>query len=105
VVVLTDGGETVAGGALRRYDSNTGQLDWLWTRPDRRRAGLGRRVLTELEAAAGWRHYRRLYAVAGPGRTEARGLLQAAGYSPLGAGGCAGADRELDYLGFVKSLS
>lgn len=85
VVVLAERGQTVAGGALRRYDSNTAELDWLWTRPDQRRRGLARRVLRELEAAALWRHYRRLYAVTGPGRTEARALLHSSGYRPLGA--------------------
>src|SRR5438105_2615310 len=68
LLVLLDDGETVAGGAFRRYDSDTAQLDWLWTRPDRRRAGLARRVVMELEYTAAWRGYRRAYAVAGPGQ-------------------------------------
>jgi polar amino acid transport system permease protein len=104
VVVLAEHGKTVAGGALRRYDSNTAEIDWLWTRPDRRRRGLARRVLRELEEAALWRHYRRLYAVTGPGRAEARALLHSSGYRPLGAGICASAAAQLAYLGFVKAL-
>lgn len=105
VVVLAEHGQTVAGGALRRYDSNTAEIDWLWTRPDRRRRGMARRVLHELEEAALWRHYRRLYAVTGPGRAEARALLNSSGYSPLGAGICASATApQLAYLGFVKAL-
>jgi hypothetical protein len=38
--------------------------------------------------------------VAGPGQPEARALLSADGYTPLGSPG-----QELDYLGFVKTLS
>ena len=105
VVVLAEKGQTVAGGALRRYDSNTAELDWLWTRPDRRRAGLARRVLRELEAAALWRHYRRLYAVTGPGRTEARALLHSSGYRPLGAGICAQATGAVNGANGVNSAN
>jgi GNAT superfamily N-acetyltransferase len=103
LLVLLEDGQAVAGGAFRRYDSNTVQLDWLWTRPDRRRRGLGRRVVAELEYTAGWRGYQRAYAVAGPGQPEARALLPASGYTPLGP---AAADpATLDYLGFVKTLT
>ena len=101
LLVLLDEGETVAGGGFRRYDSNTVQLDWLWTRPDRRRSGRARRVVAELEYTAAWRGYRRSYAVAGPGQPEIRELLPASGYAALvdSAG-----NAELDYLGFVKTL-
>ncbi|HEU5331809.1 MAG TPA: GNAT family N-acetyltransferase [Actinocrinis sp.] len=100
LLVLAEDGRTVAGGAYRRYDSTTVELDWIWTRPDRRRGGLARRVVAELENAAGWRGYQRAYAVIGPGRTEARGLLMTSGYALLGS-----AAGPLDYLGFVKTLS
>jgi polar amino acid transport system permease protein len=101
LLVLRENDETVAGGAFRRYDSNTVQLDWLWTRPDRRRAGLGRRVVAELEYTAAWRGYQRSYAVAGPGRPEVRRLFAARGYTPLGSA----TGSPLDYLGFVKTLT
>ena len=100
LIVLAESGRTVAGGAYRRYDSTTVELDWLWTRPDRRRTGLARHVVAELETAAVWRGYQRAYAVIGPGRTEARELLRGAGYIPLGS-----AAGPLDYLSFVKTLS
>lgn len=100
LLVLAEDGRTVAGGAYRRYDSTTVELDWIWTRPDRRRGGLARRVVAELEHAAVWRGYQRSYAVIGPGRTEARGLLAVSGYAPLGS-----AAGPLEYLGFVKTLS
>jgi GNAT superfamily N-acetyltransferase len=101
LLVLLDDGETVAGGGFRRYDSNTVQLDWLWTRPDRRRSGLARRVVAELEYTAAWRGYQRAYAVAGPAQPEIRKLLPANGYTAL-LGAAMNAD--LDYLGFVKTL-
>lgn len=101
LLLLREDGETVAGGGFRRYDSNTVELDWLWTRSDRRRTGLGRRVLAELEYTAIWRGYLRSYAVAGPGRSEARKLLAATGYAPLGSAGT----NPLEYLGFVKTLA
>ena len=105
LLLLLQDGETVAGGAFSRYDSTTVQLDWLWTRPERRRGGLARRVVAELEYTATWRGYQRSYAVAGPGSPEVRGLLANAGYTPLGAAS-AYVDREpLEYLGFVKTLT
>jgi GNAT superfamily N-acetyltransferase len=101
LVVLQRAGQTVAGGAYRRYDSTTVQLAWLWTRPDQRRTGLGRRVLAELEHSATWRGYRRVYAVAGPGQDESRQLLRSNRYTPLAAAG----QGAMDYLGFVKELT
>lgn len=101
LLLLRQDGQTVAGGAFRRYDSNTVELDWLWTRSDRRRTGLGRRVVAELEYTAAWRGYQRSYAVAGPGRAEVRALFESSSYTPLGS---ADAD-PLEYLGFVKTLT
>ena len=104
LLLLRQDGETVAGGAFRRYDSSTVELDWLWTRPELRRTGLGRRVVAELEYTATWRGYQRSYAVAGPGRPELRGLLDHAGYTPLGTAGTDHAG-PFEYLGFVKTLT
>jgi GNAT superfamily N-acetyltransferase len=101
LLVLRRDGQTVAGGAYRRYDSTTAQFAWLWTRPDHRRRGLGRRVLEELEHSASWRGYGRAYAVAGPGQGEGRLLLGAGGFRALAA---AGEQDGLAYLGFVKDL-
>lgn len=103
--LLLHEGEVVAGGAFRRYDSTTVQLDWLWTRPERRRAGLARRVVAELEYTATWRGYLRSYAMAGPGLPEVRALFAAAGYTPLGAASANVGQEPLEYLGFVKTLT
>lgn len=99
LVLLTERGKPVAGGAYRRYDSTTAQLGWLWTRPDRRRTGLARQVLEDLEASAVWRGYDRTYAVAGPGQAAARELLAASGYRALGR-----RVSEDEYLGFVRMV-
>lgn len=99
LVLLTEGGRAVAGGAFRRYDSTTAQAGWLWTRSGRRRLGLAARLLTELETSAVWRGYDRMYAVVGPGQTAARRLLTAGGYSALGR-----RVSEDDYLGFVRAV-
>jgi GNAT superfamily N-acetyltransferase len=99
LLVLVEAGLTLAGGWFRRYDSTTVELGSLWTRPDRRRRGLARRIVAELENAAARSGFQRAYAVAGPGRPEARALLSASGYTPLG-----GLCQHLDYLGFVKAL-
>jgi len=100
LVLLTEGGEAVAGGGYRRYDSTTAEVGWLWTRSGRRRAGLAARVLGELEANAVWRGYERMYAVAGPGQIAVRKLLPAAGYRALGRWAS-----EDAYLGFVREAN
>ena len=99
LVLLTEDGTIVAGGAYRRYDSTTAQLGWLWTRPGRRRTGLAAHVLSQLEISAVWRGYERVYAVAGPGQREARGLLAANGYRPIGR-----RIFEYEYLAFAKPV-
>ncbi|HEV2636704.1 MAG TPA: GNAT family N-acetyltransferase [Actinocrinis sp.] len=99
LVLLSEGGRAVAGGAYRRYDSTTAQLGWLWTRPDRRRTGLGRQVLGELESSAIWRGYDRVYAVAGPGQNSARELFAVGGYRAVGR-----RVSEDEYLGFVRMV-
>ncbi|WUJ75789.1 GNAT family N-acetyltransferase [Kribbella soli] len=81
-VLLRYGGQTVAGGAIRRYDEETAEVKRMWTSHLHRRQGLGRRVLAELEAAAADLGYRRLYLTTGPRQPEAAGLYLAAGFEP-----------------------
>jgi polar amino acid transport system permease protein len=82
IMILQDG-ESVAGGAFRRYDSRTAELKRIWTSARHRRRGLARRVLTELEAEIGARGYSRIYLTTGWRQPEAVGLYVAAGYTPL----------------------
>jgi GNAT superfamily N-acetyltransferase len=82
LVLLTTEGETVAGGAIRRLDSETAEIKRVWTSNRHRRRGLGRRVLVELERIAADRGYRRLSLTTGPRQPEAAGLYLSAGYTP-----------------------
>ncbi|TDO30648.1 SsuE family FMN reductase [Kribbella sp. VKM Ac-2527] len=81
-VLLRHGGQTVAGGAIRRYDDQTAEVKRMWTSQLHRRQGLGRRVLAELEAAAIELGYRKLYLTTGPRQPEAAGLYLAVGFEP-----------------------
>lgn len=81
-VLLRYGGQTVAGGAIRRYDDQTAEVKRMWTSQLHRRQGLGRRVLAELEAAAIDLGYRKLYLTTGPRQPEAAGLYLAVGFEP-----------------------
>ncbi|WP_327637940.1 NADPH-dependent FMN reductase [Kribbella sp. NBC_00482] len=81
-VLLRHGGQTVAGGAIRRYDDETAEVKRMWTSHLHRRQGLGRRVLAELEAAAVDLGYRRLYLTTGPRQPEAAGLYLSVGFEP-----------------------
>jgi GNAT superfamily N-acetyltransferase len=81
-VLLRHGGETVAGGAIRRYDDETAEVKRMWTSHLHRRQGLGRRVLVELEAAAADLGYRKLYLTTGPRQPEASALYLSVGFEP-----------------------
>jgi polar amino acid transport system permease protein len=83
LLILREHGESVAGGAFRRYDPETAEVKRVWTHSAHRRRGLARRVLAELEAEAKRRGYRRLYLTTGPRQPEAKGLYLATGYTPL----------------------
>ena len=81
-VVLVEGGVTVAGGAIRRYDEKTAEVKRVWTSHQHRRRGLARRVMAELEAAAAELGYLRVHLTTGPRQAEARDLYLASGYVP-----------------------
>ncbi|MGC5168354.1 GNAT family N-acetyltransferase [Luteimicrobium sp. DT211] len=94
LVLLLAGGVPVAGGAFRRRTEPehgadeaprvpTAELKRIWTHHDRRRQGLGRAVLAELERRAAERGYARVYLTTGPRQPEAVGLYLAASYTPL----------------------
>jgi len=81
-LLLVEDGETVAGGALRRYDHDMAEVKRVWTAHGHRRRGLARRVMAELEAAAHQLGYRRIHLTTGPRQPEARELYLATGYTP-----------------------
>ncbi|MET9250440.1 GNAT family N-acetyltransferase [Nonomuraea sp. NPDC051941] len=81
-LIVVSGGETVAGGAFRRYDAATAEVKRVWTHPRHRREGLGRLVVRELEREALRRGYGRIYLTTGPRQPEAVRLYLASGYDP-----------------------
>jgi SsuE family FMN reductase len=81
-VLLLHGTETVAGGAIRRYDDQTAEVKRMWTSNRHRRQGLGRRVLAELEAVAIELGYSRLRLTTGPRQPEAAALYLSVGFEP-----------------------
>jgi GNAT superfamily N-acetyltransferase len=81
-LVLTQGTETIAGGALRRKDDRTAEVKRVWTAHPHRRRGLARRVIAELERTAAELGYSQVYLTTGPRQPEARNLYLAAGYAP-----------------------
>jgi len=95
-------GETIGGGAFKRYDEATAEFKRIWTRADLRRRGLARVLLTELEAQALRQDYRRIYLTTGCRQPEATGLYLTSGYRALYD---QGADLEaLRRLPFEKCL-
>lgn len=81
-LLLLEDGHPVAGGAFKRYDETTAELKRVWTHPDRRGRGLGRRVVAELEAEALRRGYSAIFLTTGPRQPEAVRLYLASGYTP-----------------------
>lgn len=76
-------GRPVACGALKRIDADTGEIKRLWTDPTSRGLGLGRKVLTTLEALGRDAGYRRVRLDSNGALTEAIGLYAKAGYEPV----------------------
>ena len=81
-VLLREGPDVIAGGALRRYDETTAEVKRVWTSLRHRRRGLALRLMAELEATALDVGYRRIHLTTGPRQPEARNLYLAAGYQP-----------------------
>jgi GNAT superfamily N-acetyltransferase len=91
-IVLEADGRTIAGGALRRLGPGRGEIKRMWTAPDRRGRGYGRRVLAALEAAALRRGYHTVRLETGDRLEAATELYRSAGYRPIDGYGTWGAD-------------
>ncbi len=76
-------GRPVACGALKRVDAGAGEIKRLWTDPDSRGLGLGRKVLTTLEDLARQAGFTRVRLDSNAALTEAIGLYAKAGYAPV----------------------
>lgn len=101
VIGLIDG-RPVTGGAFCRFDDATAELKRIWTDRQRRKQGLGRALLAELESRIVQRGYRRIYLTTGDRQPEAEALYAAAGYQrlaePLAAQG------DVFPIAFAKAL-
>lgn len=102
LLIIQEDGESIAGGAFRRYDASTAELKRIWTHPAHRRRGLARTVLEALETEALRRGYERIYLTTGPRQPEAKALYLAAGYTPLFD--LAANPEDVGHLAFEKPL-
>jgi GNAT superfamily N-acetyltransferase len=82
-LLLLRHGETIGGGAFKRYDEHTAEFKRIWTRRDLRRQGVASTVLAALEDAARRQNYRRVYLTTGCRQPEAVGLYLRRGYTAL----------------------
>lgn len=81
-LLVIEDGESIAGGALRRYDEDTAEVKRVWTASRHRRRGLAHRVMAELEQQARELGYTRLHLTTGPRQPEAAALYLSSGYQP-----------------------
>jgi GNAT superfamily N-acetyltransferase len=103
LLIIQENGESVAGGAYRRYDAETAEFKRIWTHSAHRRRGLARRVLAELERLAAERGYSSVYLTTGPRQPEAKHLYLNTGYT---AQFDLAADPEtIGALAFTKNLA
>lgn len=81
LLIIQENGASVAGGAFRRHGPDTAEFKRIWTHSAHRRRGLARFILTELEALAARRGYRKVYLTTGPRQPEAKHLYLNTGYT------------------------
>ena len=99
-VVIRNGEETMAGGALRRLSDGVGEIERMWTAPLARGRGYARRVLAVLEATAMDYGYETLQLKAATSQVAAIALYRSVGYEPIEAQAPIG-----DFAYFEKRLS
>ena len=86
LVLAEQGGEVVAGGALRPYrlgadeEPTTVEFKRIWTSSRHRRRGLGRIIMSALEEAARDLGYTDVMLFTGPSQPEAVALYERIGY-------------------------
>ena len=100
-VVIRDGEETMAGGALRRLSDGVGEIKRMWTAPRARGRGYARRVLAVLEATAIDYGYRTLRLKTATLQVAAIALYRSVGYEPIEPHGLV---RD-DFVYYEKRLS
>ena len=103
MLLLLETGATVAGGAFRRLDDVTAELERVWTAPTHRRRGVSRRVLAELERRVAATGYRRVRLATGSRQPGAQALHLGSGYTALPGRSGGGLD-GVHGLGFETHL-
>ena len=82
-LVATSAGRPVAYGGVRGLDAETGEIKRMWVHDDWRGAGLGSRMLRELEALARRLGHRRVVLDTNRTLTEAVALYARTGYTEI----------------------
>jgi GNAT superfamily N-acetyltransferase len=77
------GDEPVGCGGVRAHDKDVGEIRRMYVKPDARRAGVARAVLTELERRARELGYTQLRLETGLKQPEAIALYESFGYAPI----------------------
>ena len=102
-LLLIRDGETIAGGAFKRYDDETAEFKRIWTRRALRRQGLAKKLLVVLEAQARSQGYGRIYLTTGFRQPEAKHLYLTNGYTALFD--LNGDPEAIHHLAFEKRLA
>jgi GNAT superfamily N-acetyltransferase len=76
-------GEPVACGAYRRHEDEVAEIKRMYVRADRRRRGIARELLAQLEARAAESGYVRAVLETGTAQPEALALYPSAGWTPI----------------------
>ncbi|GAA4696657.1 helix-turn-helix domain-containing GNAT family N-acetyltransferase [Nocardioides conyzicola] len=82
-LLATSDGRPVAYGGVRALSADTGEIKRMWVHEDWRGAGLGSRMLRELEALAARLGHRRVVLDTNGTLTEAIAMYGRAGYRPI----------------------
>lgn len=83
LVARSSAGAIAGCGGLQRHAADTGEIKRMWVSPDWRGAGLGRRLLTELERVAVELGYRRVVLDTNATLVEAMAMYESAGYTSI----------------------
>jgi len=86
-LIASSSGRPVGCGAVRRLEAGTGEIKRMYVSPDARGRGVGRAVLTALEAEARALGITRLVLETGLRQIEAVALYERAGFSQIPAFG------------------
>ena len=86
-LVARDDSRAVACGAVRMLDATTGEIKRMYVEPDQRGRGVGRAVLSRLEAAARQLGAQRLVLETGSHSPDALALYRRAGFTQIGCWG------------------